>query len=898
MTFESDFHDNEAPIIGSIIAFLQDRLNEDDTVEWALKLGSNSRLQRLAVRRLLYLSGDKLSEPHLTAWRLIEESWAGSRSVRTNSIPYEIQRRLRSGERSGALIKTISVLVSPQISVEPLGEWRKQLVRKRRATTYQQLLVARLTSGELLDLGAIDLGKIAESAFLIELASELDAAVFKGLNIARRLGWDGARQLLRFGMINRVYYTQSQVRSAEETEPDAYSRGLAPSVKLLFEVVTRLSQVDLEAAAAFVRRWKSESLIHDRLWAAAARNQELATTGEIYSFLTSLPPKLFWDTNLFPEIAEMRAKRFSGLGENERQTILEKILRGPPSSFWPRSAGRDEVDKARRYWIARELRRIEAAESVLNTESRLALDNLLEEFPELRDASVSVDFPEAFRTSWRRPKPDNKFDSLSGVARLKALETALSYARASRDEDPAERANDWMMQGRNALLVLDDLEKSDEKEGRFARVWERFGYAHDPQRYSGENVETLQKNVDRVGQLIARLDKGTIAAAIEGLSSWMDRWSTYTAATKSTLDAWSLMWPLAVDATNSSSDPNDSYDLNVVAKSVGDENEPMDLDTLNTPVGRLAEVFVAAWKKSESNPFTGISAARSMRDTMIQAQGRSGLIVKHRLIEYLPYFLSADPTWARQNLIAPLLLDDSSSIALWRAISRRTHFKEVLEIIGNAMLSKVTDRRLGRESRQRLAFSLVIESLHSFLDRRDPAVPNALIQQMLRSVEDELRAGAANAIQQFVSQISAQGERAASAVFTSSAKPFLENVWPQERSLVTPGVSSALADLPASSRQAFALAVETVERFLIPFDCWSLSDYGFFEDVPERPGLSIVEGDTEANALLKLLDLTIAATEGAVVPYDLGKALDHVRNTSPKSVKTNAFRRLSALLRR
>ena len=107
------------------------------------------------------------------------------------------------------------------------------------------------------------------------------------------------------------------------------------------------------------------------------------------------------------------------------------------------------------------------------------------------------------------------------------------------------------------------------------------------------------------------------------------------------------------------------------------------------------------------------------------------MIVLHRLIEELPYFLRADHAWTEQTLITPLLNDDGASLALWRAIARRTHFTDVLKIIGSAMAERATDLRLGRETRQRLVFSLVVDALHAFRASRAPAVPNSRVQQML-----------------------------------------------------------------------------------------------------------------------------------------------------------------------
>jgi hypothetical protein len=234
-----------------------------------------------------------------------------------------------------------------------------------------------------------------------------------------------------------------------------------------------------------------------------------------------------------------------------------------------------------------------------------------------------------------------------------------------------------------------------------------------------------------------------------------------------------------------------------------------------------------------------------------------------------------------------------------------------LKIIGAPMAERANDRRLGRKSRRSLAFSLVIESLHAFREGRDPAVPNPRITQMLRTLDDEVRASAANAIQQFVRELSAKastnapedGEEqeapaSAAAVFRAAAAPFLREVWPQERSLATPGVSGALADLPATTGEAFAETVDTIERFLVPFECWSMLDYGLYGNEGEAKKLAIVNDGPKAQSFLKLLDLTVGTSEGAVIPHDLTDALDQISIVEPALAATGMFRRLAAAARR
>ena len=174
---------------------------------------------------------------------------------------------------------------------------------------------------------------------------------------------------------------------------------------------------------------------------------------------------------------------------------------------------------------------------------------------------------------------------------------------------------------------------------------------------------------------------------------------------------------------------------------------------------------------------------------------------------------------------------------------------------------------------------------------------------MLRTLDDEVRASAANALQIFVRDMSkAKNDEDQSitpeSLYREAISPFLANVWPQERSLATPGVSGAFADLPATCREAFADAVNSVERFLVPFETWSMSDYGLYGDEDDLPKLAMINTTTKANALLVLMDLTISESEGAVIPYDLTKALDQIRTIAPQLVSSQIYRRLETSTRR
>jgi hypothetical protein len=894
-------------VFRAAVAFLDKRLEDPGTIEWALRLKPTNRIERIAVEELLSAPGGRiLDEPWATAWHLIEESWSVSSIEEGPSTAiYGIQARLRAGDRSGAIISAIVNLVAPRLKVKPIDSWRWQFVKKpRRPKTFEYLMSARLSSGNLLDLNVLELGKLADVPFLNALATALEGAVSHGLDIGRRLGW-GQRRLWQLGDLGRVYYVVSAPQADEGRDPDTYHRGIAPSVKLLHAVVVRIADLVVTDALPFVQRWRLVgSPVHIRLWAAAARNSRLVSAEEAAAFLLGLDDREFWDLHVFPEIAELRATRFDDFDQQTQKAIATRLRKGPPRDHWPRKAEADKIKEARLYSAVRELKRIEVAGAKLPPDAKSWLDARISQFADLKGMTTEDGFPEGPTVQSVPSNPDNRYDTLECAARLRALETALASARGGWDDDPAARASDWLRQPEKTALVLDDLAVVANGGDEFPRVWNRFGWAHSPNQ-SEIPQRDLGGEAEHVLALLDQLSDNTLSAAIEGISNWLESWRKQVVTSVFGLPVWLRIWPIAVKSTNAREEREDDTDLSVTAGAADDDREPMDLDTLNPPAGKLVGVFLAACPSLEQvpHPFAAGSAARQMRDVVISANGRSDLIARHRLIEELPYFLRADHPWTEQHLLTPLLNEDSSSLALWRAIARRTHFTDVLKIIGSAMAERATDRRLGRETRRGLAFSLVIESLHAFREGRAPAVPNPRVTQMLRTLDDEVRASAANAVQQFVRDLSTkrsdnQSAPSAADLFRSAAAPFLRDVWPQERSLATPGVSKALADLPAASGDAFAEAVYAIERFLVPFECWSMLDYGLFGDEGEAKKLAKIDDEAKGKALLRLLDLTVASSEGAVIPYDLTDALDQIRSVAPHLVDSATYRRLSTAARR
>lgn len=896
-------NDRDRDAVRTLMAFLHGRLLERHIVDWALRIKPHEFIKRMAVLESLEnLDPKQLKGPWRSAWRLIEESWDQELPQSSGTDAYRVKRRIVAGERSGSLISAVIAMVQPRLEVSARSDSSTKAIVKRPRRV-EDLLRASLSSLALANLDIFRLDRIEEVDFLVTLGIALEGVVNHGLAIGRRLGWEGDHKYWRLGGLHYVGY-QIQNDGGRDWDVDQFHKGIAPSVKLLDAVVKRIGALDLGQARAFVSRWKQMATpVHVRLWASLSQIAELTSAADLSDTLPMLQDRQFWDIHAFPEIAELRALRFDDVSAEARNRMLSRIRRGPPRTFWPLGSDRARVKGAQQYWSLRELRRIELAGSRLPASVSSWLAVHLHDLQDLINMdSVQFGFLSSGTARWVESEPDERFNDLVGEERLRALESALSSGRASWNEDPSERASDWIRTGENVSLILSEFEAAPNGGAAFPNTWERFGWTHTaPNR---DNI-TLENSLtgDRVLALIELLPIASIAPAIQGITHWLSSWERIIAQSPKLLAVWTKLWPIAMVATNETTDETESIDLNKIIEDSPD-NEPSDLDTLNTAAGRLVGVFLVLCPSihGDENPFAKNESLRVMRDSIIAAAGKAGLIGRHRLIESLPYFLKADKEWAKHNLVAPLVANDAQSLALWRAIARRTQFTQVLDVIGDQFADRAMDRRLGRETRGSLLSSLVLESLHAFREGRDPVIANAKVQQTLRAVDDEVRANAAQTVQRFLSWMTGdttvQSRQSADKVFRLAVAPFLENVWPQERSLATRGVSAAFAELPAAAGGAFREAVNAIDRFIVPFDCWSMFDFGLAGEVDDVPRLASINTPEMAAAFLHLLDLSIGTVDGSVVPTDLAEALDQIRSVAGKLVQSSAFRRLETVSRR
>jgi len=850
---------DELPVYGAATRFASGRLAERGTLEWALTLGPSRRAERAAILSLLEHGPDaELAEPWAGAWRLIEESW---QSAPVGDSPpldvHRIGRRLKRGDRSGAIVHDITALVAPRLDVSEIDPMLRELEQiPARPRKMRDLLRVDIESGPLVDPGELGLDDVDDASFLLALVTAVEGALEEGLALMRRIY---ATEHYPFKTPNRVYYARRSIGRRSDRDPDAgHGGGITAATKLLHAFVERLAALgEHREVRSILDRWLTrQSPVFRRLWAAMARDPKLAGADEVEGFILGLTRAQTWNVSGLPEVIELRATRFTVLSSKARKHILAGIRKGPPRNLWARGIDAHVVETARRFWSARELRRLELAGSALTERDEQWLGNRLAEFPELETMSAVEGFPEGIVFTNAPTASTQSFDVLRGEARVRALEKALTLDDGVWANAEARAARAWLRVADNAEAIAIDLESTSEPLAERLIVWKNLLAAHRPVTRTAPGAPLEDSDhVARVLRMASSLADAELARVMEALCSWLDAFRDGVVTNPGFPSLWIRLWGIA-------STGDHAHRVTVPVDEVSDEVSTIPLDLVRQgPIGILATLFVAFCfhERERESLFDGASDALRMRNVLSESGEPTATLATYVLLHTSTFFLEADEPWARSFLIEPLLSETERGYRFWTAMAYGQPSTRLLHEVGLTMAKRAADRRLDRHTRGRLAMWTVVESLFALHEQRASEIPEAAVQQMLRTIDDDIRADAADGVYRFLRDV-AGGDDAQpasrTAVFLSAIVPFFERIWPRESTLSTSVISAHFACVPAISGDAFERAVNLVEKYLLPFDVWTMASYGFFRKEGDR-SLAMVDDPAKAGALLTLLDRTI-----------------------------------------
>lgn len=863
-------------------AFLESRLRERATFDWAARLDSIRLAERSAIRNLLYYRTQDLEEPYRSAWFWVCEAW-DEPSLREEARE-EMGDAIRRGVDPLAFVTTIVDLVRPKLSVEPVRESR----RGRGAKTVLDLITPKLDADRLISLSDLGMAELENLPFFSLLATRLESELASGLARADRIG--GAAPLLA-NWIERIYPKALLGGGGEASDPDEYRQGFAPIAKLLFEVFERLRTLEPDTARRHLQGWRQQkTAIFQRLWAAAARDPQMASVDEVGAFILDLSDRQFWALGDFPEIAELRGLRFAQLAQTDREAIEARLRRLPPSRLFFRTRTPAERAIARRTWARRELNRMQVGGAQFGQETQdwiAAFDAANEARPRL--TSVTSDMDSAYEISWPSEVGEVSTEDLTEA--LPRLERDLGGA-----DDRAARSARRTVHARSDEILAAITGSTDTA---FPRVLAALADAEADRgrRQEPADREIIDEKAEKLLGAIASVPAGRLGDGVRDFANWLDVWAPRLKADSRVWQIWISLWPEAVALTNRApvvvSQPLEFLD------SRRDRDDRLAMEALNSAAGHLISALFGTLPNLNDipHPFEDPDLRR-VRDAALAATGDARLQVLHRFLSALEYMRRADEPWATEHLLQPLQRSEPQDVEIWDAIARRGLRRESFLLVGEKMAAVARSGALPPKTRSGLAGTVTFATLDDLQTGADPAIPPADVQQMLRLGGDQVRMGAARSLKGFLET----KDKSPEDQFTSAVGPFLSTIWPGDHTLRSAGVSSVLAALPAEAGAQFVAAVRAVAHLIVPFDAWGLTGFGYFAKSKSADGVMNREArqmssPEEAAAWLELLDLSIGRGDGAVYPRDLATALDAIATAHRPLMRDPRYLRLVSLVR-
>lgn len=875
--------DTGGQVYQSSRAFFEDRLDERETLQWAIALNHEQETEKRALRDLFESRQENLSAPYQEAWRWIFEYWQRPDYDALEDRLF-VRRALKGKSTHPELIRLIVLSVKPWIKVEDrskLSAMYGETVPKAPRNV-NHLLSLSVTSGEIPQLDDMGFSGIEDVSFLVELANQLDMALLSGLFLAKRIGYITDRADSTNWQVRRVYLVPAAQYPEGGGEPDRHSRGFAPTTKLLFSLIERLADLDLGAAKRIIAGWDlGRWKLHKRLWAACARDPRLLNATEVGEFLSGLSDQEFWLDGSFPEIAELRALRWNELTAAARKSVEKRLLRGQPLAMLPARLDHEEALEITQRNLYIELRRINVANGRLS-------DEALEELAQIGNSGIPVPPVNAVTDGFnpgvrlvRGQRPTQK--GYHKIERSKLLLELDKDLQGDNWSDSRQAACDFI--GEKSDLVVDLLATQGLAEGGYGGVWNALGYYFRKDRTSV--TAPPKTDIDAAERLCAamiRIAPDTLDQSIEGLSEWLANWAEVLKDRQIFFTAWHTLWPTAMNTTNQIP--------------LGDQ--PFPDRALNSPAGRMVEAFRNACPPKlgqrgilETEPFSSVLQAieRSTGETLLHA--------RYLMTTAASYFMFGAPEWTMQNLVEPLAQADGAALELWTAfVQNGLPYRDTLKPLVGPVIRAAVNPALSDDTRGELSSVVLWSAMNDRFHGQAALFSNAAIQQLLRMGGEVARIHAIRAMETYLNPGDAEREPSPEVAFDQVVKPLFEEVWPKEKTLATKGTSDAFASLPAAAGRRFAQAAHMILPYMTPFDCWSLWEFRIYDNSTDERDTMAIKTKEDASAFLALLDASVSGAEGAVVPTGLDKGLDFLKAIAPGLEKDVAFQRLLALARR
>lgn len=283
---------------------------------------------------------------------------------------------------------------------------------------------------------------------------------------------------------------------------------------------------------------------------------------------------------------------------------------------------------------------------------------------------------------------------------------------------------------------------------------------------------------------------------------------------------------------------------------------------LNMPAGRLVDALLKDPARAEFKGDQGLPERWTRHlDQLLALPGDHRLHAIAMISPHLNWLYNIDPEWTERQLVVLAERGGDDAAAFWGGYfwGARTPQLPLYQRLKPSFVALARDGTKRRDHANKLA-GMLLAGWGGEDDAADPErlVPDVELREILIHAEDELRTQMLGYLERWSREPESRwGDRIV---------PFLQQVWPRQRAVRTPRISSRLADLALANSERFVAIVAIIRPWLKPIQGAGL-----------RTGPSLnEENGAAARHPETMLDLlwAILAEDPMQWPYETGKILD------------------------
>jgi len=233
---------------------------------------------------------------------------------------------------------------------------------------------------------------------------------------------------------------------------------------------------------------------------------------------------------------------------------------------------------------------------------------------------------------------------------------------------------------------------------------------------------------------------------------------------------------------------------------------------INCPAGRLARILLSEFDRTRQEAGADEARQRARLALAASESSSAGAVARAVLVDAFAYVLHAERPLAEQHLL-PMLRADSEEGRALRAVlvSHGNINPEISQFASTEVLRGVTESQPGSSNALLIASCILRPALAAVRDDAPGSwgISEGDVRNALRESTPELRAGALNVLEQWMTQNPSGTEDA----WKNTVEPLFERIWPKDRSLLDDGLNIDLMRLAVGAGKHFPDALEKFRHY-------------------------------------------------------------------------------------